>query len=213
MKRLLLLAIVVLSIVFFALNSGVAGPKAEAGVQRDNLPDLVVSYMYVTFEAGNDCHWPGHPLGTRVWVQNKGSADAGAFDVALSVTTHSGQITVSSGLQAGQYTSVWFPFSGYIGNIYTATVDANSQVIESDENNNVLSTEVAVPTPPLTCTPAPTATATPAAVGGIAEPPDAAASGGSSGVLWRVLAIAGLLAMIGVVGVAYAGRRYSVRRR
>ena len=58
---------------------------------------------------------------------------------------------------AGQSTVLFFTGTTPRGN-YEATVDATNQIIESREDNNTLSYIAPTPTPPLLCTPTPTAT-------------------------------------------------------
>lgn len=122
------------------------GPTATPG---GNPPDLIVQAMYL---AGNqNCFGPGFQLGIRVYLQNIGTGNAGAFVVDVN----GAQQTVSGGLAAGQTTSLWFNGHNYMApnNTY---VDVTNLVVESNESNNSLSQILPEPTPPPNCTPTPT---------------------------------------------------------
>jgi hypothetical protein len=82
-------------------------------------------------------------MGTRVSVQNNGQAAAGSFVLRVNNIDQ----TVS-GLGVGETTTLFFSTTI---NPLTATVDATGTVPESNENNNVRSEMVPVPTPPLPC--------------------------------------------------------------
>jgi Domain of unknown function (DUF4331)/CARDB len=112
------------------------------------LPDLTISNVKIELQNTN-CLLPGAPLGVRVFVTNNGQAAAGTFAVTVN-----GVVTQTvNGLAAGQTTAVFF--TGFT-NPVTAEVDSTSLVTESNESNNTFSGMVAVPTPPLPCTPTPT---------------------------------------------------------
>lgn len=226
MRYLFIVVTVAASALFLTLNPGGKGGTAQASVSMDSLPDLVVEYLQGTFESDTACDWQGKPMGTRVWVANIGNAAAGPFAVELRIGANSWQQTLSSGLAAGQWGSVWFPESTYGHSDVLAIVDATSQVTESNESNNTWGPgSVPQPTPPATCTPgpSPTPTRTPAPtqstgdpVGGIADLPGAATGAAepaatendSSRAPYR--ALAGAAAGIVVLG---AGGWYARRRR
>lgn len=91
--------------------------------------------------------------GIRVLIENTGSANAGPFVVDLNSTRRK----VDNGLMAGQTIVLFFAGTTQSGN-YEAIVDVTNQVIESREDNNTFSYIAPTPTPPLLCTPTPTAT-------------------------------------------------------
>ena len=114
-----------------------------------NLPDLTVSNMRIELETGGDCDFTSTTLGVRVEIANVGNADAGPF----AVEVNGEQQSVNAGLAQGESLSLWF--AGYVSGENTAIVDSKFQVVESDEENNVLTAFIAVPTLPLPCTPTP----------------------------------------------------------
>jgi hypothetical protein len=144
---------------------------------HEPLPDLAIRQVKIELDTGGACDYTSTQLGVRVWIENLGATGATAFVVDVNGS----QQMASAGLQAGETTTLWF--SGYSHGVETTvTVDATLQVQESDEENNVLSQMVPVPTLPPTCTPPPevppTDTPTPPTVTPIAPPPPAA-------VTWR----------------------------
>ncbi len=118
-----------------------------------NLPDLVVTD--IVYEPGTPPQCGPHPedLGTRVWIANNGSADAGTFVVMLNGVEQ----TVPS-LAAGANTSLFYGFNPPEA---AAIVDVNNDVEESDETNNQLTKSLPVPTPLPPCVDTPTPTPTP----------------------------------------------------
>lgn len=127
-------------------------------IARAGLPDLTIS---VGYDGGTftPCGTPPPDLGVRVWVENIGQTDAGAFAVTLTAGSHTVTQTVSAGLAAGQKTSLLF---GYVPFDVTAMADAAYQVVESREDNNQASTSIPVLTQAPPCVPSvsPTATTT-----------------------------------------------------
>ena len=119
------------------------------------LPDLVAQSMQITLESGGACNYTSTSLGIQVTVANLGQANAGPFAVDVN---GGHQATVFGGLAAGATTSVWI--GHYLPGQNTATVDAGLQVVESNENNNSLTQQLAIPTLPPTCTPTATSIAT-----------------------------------------------------
>ncbi len=113
------------------------------------LPDLVVKSASIQTQAGGSCvaQLP-LTLGVRVTVANAGAARAGPFVVDVNGARQ----TLSSGLEPGQTTSLWFSGYNYYGE-NTVMVDAEFQVEESNEDNNKESERIPIPTPPPTCTP------------------------------------------------------------
>jgi hypothetical protein len=117
-------------------------------------PDLTIKLMYLEMEGrqGN-CVNAYSRYGIRVLIENTGSANAGPFVVDLNSIRQK----VENGLMAGQSIVLFFVGTTPSGN-YGAIVDVTNQIIESREDNNTLSYIAPTPTPPLVCTPTPTAT-------------------------------------------------------
>lgn len=133
-------------------------PTATQTAVPGTLPDLLVTHASITLES-TSCGSTGS-LGTRVWIANQGNANAAPFVVELNSNE---QITVESGLPAGQTTTIWFSTSSY-SNETVIFVDSTQQIAESNEDNNLFKMFLPVPTLPPTCTPtgeAPTLTPTP----------------------------------------------------
>ncbi|OGO53113.1 MAG: hypothetical protein A2148_11390 [Chloroflexi bacterium RBG_16_68_14] len=127
-----------------------------AGTPTADLPDLVITRMYIELETGSSCAYTSTRLGVRVEIANTGTADAGPFVVEVN----GAQQTVEQGLARGQTLSLWF--AGYaFSSQQRAFVDATFQVEESNEDNNELVELVPIPTLPAPCTPTPTPTVTP----------------------------------------------------
>lgn len=115
------------------------------------LPDLAIGMMRI--ELGNpSCLMPGDGLGGRIQILNNGAADASGFVVRFGSSEQA-----VSGLAAGQSVTLFFPNYMYTYNPVTVSVDVNSQVAESSEDNNTRTEALAVPTAPLPCpvTPSP----------------------------------------------------------
>jgi hypothetical protein len=140
-------------------------PTDESGSSQP-LPDLAITYAQIDLETGGDCDYTSTKLGIRVWIENVGSADAGAFVVQVNGI----QQMVAEGLAAGQTISVWF--EGYASGENTVLVDSTNQVQEISEDNNSFSQRLPVPTLPPTCTP-PAAEATKATAASTPKPPAA----------------------------------------
>lgn len=139
--------------------------QPEAG---QTLPDLLIKHTQIELETGGDCAYSSTQLGVRVWIENTGGADAGPFVVEVNGVSQ----TIADGLAAGETRSLWF--SGVVyGGENTVLVDATSEVLESNEENNSLSQMLPIPTLPPTCTPPPTSLPqqTPTAPAPTAAPP------------------------------------------
>lgn len=117
---------------------------------QTGLPDLWVSNVTITIE--DPTCYNGQPLGVRAWVQNIGTADSAPFVVEVNSTPY----TITTGLAAGETISVWSHQMN--GGQETVLVDATELVAESNEQNNLFSEQVAIPTAPPPCTATPTAT-------------------------------------------------------
>ncbi|MEJ2211045.1 MAG: DUF5107 domain-containing protein, partial [Anaerolineae bacterium] len=117
-----------------------------------SLPDLLVERVKIEMEVPGPCTTGPAPLGVRAVIANRGEADAGPFVVQINDS----QVQVPQGLPAGQTIEVWA--EGYAaGSENRVLVDANSQVEESDVDNNLFAQMVPIPTPVVTCTPQPAA--------------------------------------------------------
>lgn len=128
-------------------------PTATQTAVPGTLPDLLVTFASITLES-TSCGSTG-ALGTRVWIANEGNANAAPFVVELNGDQ---QQTVTSGLPAGQTTTIWFNTNNY-SHETVIFVDATQQITESNEDNNLYKMFLPIPTLPPTCTPTPTGTA------------------------------------------------------
>jgi hypothetical protein len=133
-----------------AKNAG-GETRAEVRVQVGEPPDLAITGVEVYMQGyTGGCVSQYGALVTRVCVKNQGAGSAGAFVVqagALSwqvdgLAAEQERCLESEGSASGQ-----------------VMVDANNQVAESNEENNV--TYIPVPTPPPVCTPTPVAVTLP----------------------------------------------------
>ncbi len=136
-------------------------PTAHAsGALANGAPDLVVTSI-ISAQGLIGC--PTTSAGLIVTIHNQGTAPADEF-----LTTLSGGFTSCSPwhtmtLDPGADRFFFCPAAMPGASVYTATVDVEDTVAESDETNNTLVTTVWVITLP-TCTPSPTATHTPTPV-------------------------------------------------
>ena len=133
-------------------------PTATPPNGRDlpsSLPDLLVERARIEIEEPGPCTTGPAPLGLRAVVANRGEADAGPFVVQINDS----RVQVPQGLPAGEMVEVWA--AGYAaGSENRVVVDVDAHVEESDEDNNVFAQMVPIPTPIVTCTPAPAEPAT-----------------------------------------------------
>jgi photosystem II stability/assembly factor-like uncharacterized protein len=127
-------------------NGGFTWTTLFNNIPAQPMPDLTITAMRIELQ-NTSCLMPGDPMGVRVSVQNNGQTAAGSF--VLRVNNIDQTI---SGLGIGETTTLFFPTTL---NPVTATADANGTVLESNENNNVRSEMVPVPTPPMPCASAP----------------------------------------------------------
>jgi hypothetical protein len=133
-------------------------PPTQTPQATEPLADLLIRRAGIELETGGPCFDGPAELGVRVWIENAGAVDAGPFIVEVNGL----QVPVPGGLAAGKGTSLWV--AGYVaGGENTASVDVASQVPESNEENNSLSTMLPIPTLPPPCTPSPDATSPPLA--------------------------------------------------
>ena len=118
------------------------------------LPDLVVLDMTTLLRAAGGCYLPPTQPELVVTVTNVGPARAGRFVIAVN-----GEVRATvPGLPPDASFAIAIREFDYGKN--EAVADASFQVRESDEDNNVLSRDLAVPESLPTCTPTPTPTAT-----------------------------------------------------
>lgn len=126
-----------------------ADPPAQTA-----LPDLEIVSLWQTLDPTKRCMEPDITMGILVTVRNNGSSDAQAFDVTVSVEGREyGRLTVPD-LMAGQSGVMLVP-SGWSTSQFTAVVDVNDSVRESNENNNQYQAQLPMPTPYVPCTPTP----------------------------------------------------------
>lgn len=129
---------------------------------RPALPDLQVGQVTIELETGGACDYRSTQLGLRVSVKNVGHGAAGPF----LVEANGARQEVAGGLAAGETIRLWFEGYQY-GRENRVVVDVDSQVQESNEDNNSFSQRVPIPTLPPTCTPpVPPPTLTPTATPG-----------------------------------------------
>ncbi len=108
------------------------------------LPDLTI-YATVSMDGyTGTCVTNYAPLITEICVENRGTGDAGAFNVTAAGTG----VWPAPGLAVGA--AYCFKIGDNLSAI-TLTADSDQTVAESDESNNTWM--AAVPTPPLLCTP------------------------------------------------------------
>jgi hypothetical protein len=123
--------------------------------------NLTITWMRFTLDPEKSCFTSGMGLGLQVFFSNNGGADAGTF--TLKATVNGQEFTeVIESLGAGESAYYWFENSGSSMDTVTAEIDALNVIAESDENDNILSQMLPIPTPYISCTPTGTpATSTP----------------------------------------------------
>ena len=107
--------------------------------------DLVVGVPIWSLERPFPCWLPDWPTGVYVPFSNGGKADAGPFNVSME-----GEPTRRvPGLGAGESASLFF--RGAAGEMVHVEVDADDEVPEDYEDNNVYSGSIPHPTRPIPC--------------------------------------------------------------
>ena len=102
-------------------------------------PELVPTAM------APDVFFPGKPNTITVTVENIGDADAGSFNVALSVDGTEVDTASAASLSDGACTEVSFSWLATVGDHELCVLaDSDSEVDESDETNNGLCKDVTV---------------------------------------------------------------------
>lgn len=117
----------------------------------ESLPDLTIVQMRIELETGGSCDYMSTQLGVRVWFRNAGNADAGPFVIEINGELYD----VTQGLTAGTTGTRWSSAFHTFPEANTMFIDADDQVIESDETNNQRAEQLPVPTLPAPCTPVP----------------------------------------------------------
>jgi photosystem II stability/assembly factor-like uncharacterized protein len=130
------------SALYRTTNGGSTWTPLFNNIPMQPMPDLTITSVRIELQNAS-CLMPGDIMGTRVSVQNNGQVAAGSFVLRVNNIDQ----TVS-GLGVGETTTLFFPTTI---NPVTAIVDATGTVLESNENNNVRSEMVPVPTPPPPC--------------------------------------------------------------
>lgn len=120
------------------LDAGTVSPTAVS--TNDLLPDLTITSINFI---GSNPQCANSPRDSVV-VSNIGSGPAGTFVVAFGSQTQ----TVN-GLASGQQVTLTFTAI----NVAMATADSTNVISESNETNNSLTVQLAVPTQAFTCTP------------------------------------------------------------
>ncbi len=115
------------------------------------LPDLAIQSVALVNVQPRDgaCPAPEELIRLEVSIANLGDADASTFVVQADDARQ----VVSEGLAAGQALTLGFAILNPSPSI---RVDVNSQVVESDERNNLFTGRLATPAPPPECLATPT---------------------------------------------------------
>ncbi|HSJ88951.1 MAG TPA: CARDB domain-containing protein, partial [Anaerolineales bacterium] len=130
------------SALYRTTNGGSTWTALFNNIPAQPMPDLTITAMRIELQ-NTSCLVTGDPMGVRVSIHNNGQTAAGSFVLRVNNLDQ----TVN-GLGVGETTTLFFPTTT---NPVTAFVDATSTVLESNENNNVRSEMVPVPTPPPPC--------------------------------------------------------------
>lgn len=138
----------------------------STGEPTDPLPDLVVRGLGITLETGGACDYGSTQLGVMAVIGNAGNAGAGSFVVEVNGARQK----VIPGLAVQQTIFLWFPGFVYHGD-NVAFVDAECEIEESNEENNLVVRWLPIPTLPPTCTPSATPTPTPSSILSPSESP------------------------------------------
>ena len=121
-------------------------PNLVTPTVDEALPDL--ARLWIQPENPAKCPRLSTELGVEVDVVNESEVDAGPFSVEVDGKV----IRVENGLSAGERVKLWFPGHSSHG-LTTAMVDVYDEILESDENNNGRSQQLAIPTLPPPCPP------------------------------------------------------------
>ena len=138
------LLIIISALVLFFVNR--PDPSAEGTpTNTAKLPDLAITSAYVSMVDEN-----GNCIDTYVLLVIAANQSAvPVHDVAVSTANHSTQLEI---LEAYQSKVIFFPATATDGN-YTAVIDPENLILETNEDNNSLSTFVSTPTPVADCPP------------------------------------------------------------
>lgn len=139
-----ILLIILSALMLFFVNQ--PDPNVEVtSTNTATLPDLAITSAYVSMVDEN-----GNCIDTYVLLVTAANQSAvPAHDVLVSTASHSTQLET---LDAYQSKVIFFPATDTNGN-YTAIIDPENLILESDEGNNSLSTFVSTPTPAAGCPP------------------------------------------------------------
>ena len=180
------------------VHDTVSGETTRVSLADEGLgPDLIVGDMYSAQTMENYCDiFPG----LMVEVKNVGTMPAGTSTTAVSGGPAGTVYLGTPALDPGESVNIGTSGVGFGGTL-TGTADSANVVSEVDETNNSLTKDVYIITLP-PCTPVPPVTPSPtpdpAAVGGVAEPPDeidAGGSGPSTGALALFAGAVGIVAL------------------
>ena len=121
------------------------------------LPDLRVDYAHISIPGFEGGCLPGGPvsLSLHLCIRNQGNAAAGAFDVEVNEQF----FARVDGIEPGATVCALGPYT--YPEDTRAVLDVGHEVVECDEDNNVWTSFVPIPTRPPTCSPTPTASPTP----------------------------------------------------
>jgi photosystem II stability/assembly factor-like uncharacterized protein len=123
-------------------NGGSTWTLLFGNIPVQPLPELTIASVQIELQ-NTSCLMTGDVMGVRVGITNNGQVAAGSFVVRVNNIDQ----TVNR-LGPGETTVLFFPTTI---NPVTAIVDANGTIQEGNENNNIRSEMVPVPTPPLPC--------------------------------------------------------------
>jgi subtilase family serine protease len=141
---ILFLSLMMVSCAFF---SHYTIDAAESTTLSAILPDLAVIHAQNTLYP-TTCMGACSDYVLLAIIENKGSADAPAFDVMFN-----GERVHSESIPAGQRITLTTPISDPVSSTISVVIDPDNAILERDETNNRLTTITMTLTPPLPCQP------------------------------------------------------------
>ncbi len=148
LRALVLLAVLAPLSMLAPSPSSIGAPMGDGGTAQRNaadLPDLVITNAQLVTQ--------NPPVGATVFflgeIQNRGKADAGAFEVQLEGEISNRDLQAVSGLAADEKKNLFLKATlGKTPEVFTIIVDPNNRVEESDKSNNFLQLTVVGQAPP-----------------------------------------------------------------
>jgi hypothetical protein len=146
-KIVLPIFVLIISLACSSVTISIDAPVATStpNMPETALPDLVITPVYVSTVGLN-----GQCLGNyyaSASVLNQGNAPA---DNVIVLELATGHTIIVGRLEAGQKMDLQVPAGSPTGN-YTLQADPQNLVVESNENNNIVSTVLATATPVMDC--------------------------------------------------------------